>query len=88
MLRYCKITHKDPVQSLQRIRTNALSGFFDWLLKTLRDTIQGAGTVQTYWNTLCIIRSRSTAGVQLDPLIKQQMIGVCPEALQTGLVGG
>ncbi|OQN95439.1 hypothetical protein B0A48_18547 [Cryoendolithus antarcticus] len=40
------------------------------------DTLRTASTLQTYWNTLCLVRRKETGLFAIDPMIKSQMHGI------------
>lgn len=72
------MTSKNPIDTLRRMPISVVHSFFHWLLQERSETLRSAGTLQTYWNTFCIVRKNETGCVTIDPLIKSQMCGVSP----------
>ena len=74
--RYCSIVRKDPGESLELFRVGTVATFLHWLLKTRKSTLRKASTLQTYWNTLCLVRKAET-GLHIIPQeLKAAMVGV------------
>lgn len=75
-LRYCTSTQKDPVECLRLFNISTVATFFHWLLRTRQATLRKASTLQTYWNTLCLLRKAET-GLHIIPQeLKASMVGV------------
>ena len=50
--------------------------FFRWLIRESHGTIDSSRSVQTYWNVLCILRRQETGLIDIDPVLKHQMMNV------------
>ena len=50
--------------------------FFRWLIRESHGTIDSSRSVQTYWNVLCIVRRQETGLIDMDPVLKHQMMNV------------
>ncbi|TKA79242.1 hypothetical protein B0A55_06268 [Friedmanniomyces simplex] len=74
--RFCRKTRKDPLGELRRFTTKILSLFFHFLLAQRRGTLGHASTLQTYWNTLCLMRKRETGLYIIQPHVKDAMVGL------------
>jgi hypothetical protein len=76
IFRYCLTVSKDPGESLELFRVGTVATFLHWLLKTRKATLRKASTLQTYWNTLCLVRKAET-GLHIIPQeLKAAMVGV------------
>lgn len=71
--KYCALTERDSVLTLNTISINILYVFFDRLLKIRKDRIGEVGTLQPFWNVFCQVQKKETGCLQIDPLIKGQM---------------
>ncbi|KAK0838493.1 hypothetical protein LTS02_017738 [Friedmanniomyces endolithicus] len=54
----------------------AASLFFHFLLAHRRQTLRHTSTLQTYWNTLCLVRRRETGLMVIETHVKDGMVGV------------
>ncbi len=74
--RYCGFRGKDPVETLKLIPIKVLHNFLHWILQERSETLRTASSLQTYWNTFCLVRKKETGYHLTDPLVKSQMHGV------------
>ncbi|EMC97231.1 hypothetical protein BAUCODRAFT_130449 [Baudoinia panamericana UAMH 10762] len=73
---YCHYTRRDPTIELQQFHIRVIYSFFHWLLETRQGRIRSASSLQTYWNSLCLVRRRRTGLQILEPSVKDSMIAV------------
>jgi hypothetical protein len=59
-IEYCAMTKNYWIAALELFQVKVVSTFFYWLLRTRQSTLRKASTVQTYWNTLCLVRKAET----------------------------
>ena len=79
--RYCLIVRKDPGESLELFRVGTVATFLHWLLNTRKATLRKTSTLQTYWNTLCLVRKAET-GLHIIPQeLKAAMVGVSQDGI-------
>lgn len=74
--RYCRVYGKDPTDTLRSYRVQGLYDFFYWMLSDRRGRIKKARTVQTYWNTLTLVRQLETGCFDVEPAVQVEMCGV------------
>jgi hypothetical protein len=74
--RYCAQVEIDPKQALEAFAIQDVSCFLDWLVEESRGGISAAGSVQTYWNTLCTVRKVETGHITIDAQMKYLMTNV------------
>lgn len=74
--RLCRFRRKEPIDTLRQIPIQVLHNFFHWMLQSRSDTLRAASSLQTYWNTFCLVRRKETGLHHIDPLTKSQMHGV------------
>jgi len=75
--RYCGLYSKDPIDTLRSFLVEDLYNFFYWMLSDRRGRIRKARTVQTYWNTLTLVRQLETGCYDVQPAVQIEMCGVC-----------
>lgn len=76
--RYCYMYGKRPTDTLRSFRVRDLYDFFHWMLRERRGRIKKARTVQTYWNTLTLVRQLETGCFDVEPAVQVEMCGVRP----------
>jgi hypothetical protein len=76
MNRYCDRVKIDAKQALEAFTEQDVSCFLDWLVEESRGGIGAAGSVQTYWNTLCTVRKVETGHITIDAHMKYRMTNV------------
>jgi len=69
---------KRPTDTLRSFRVRDLYDFFHWMLRERRGRIKKARTVQTYWNTLTLVRQLETGCFDVEPAVQVEMCGVRP----------
>ncbi|TKA25160.1 hypothetical protein B0A54_17675 [Friedmanniomyces endolithicus] len=75
-LGFCQRTREDPESELRLFTTQILSLFFHFLLEQSRGTLRHASTLQTYWDTLCLVRKEETGLYVVEPHVKDAVVGV------------
>ncbi|KAK4887989.1 hypothetical protein LTR49_028893, partial [Elasticomyces elasticus] len=73
--RYCRVYGKDPTDTLRSYRVQDLYDFFYWMLSDRRGRIKKARTVQTYWNTLILVRQLETGCFDVEPAVQVEICG-------------
>ncbi len=68
--------HKETVSELRHFTIKILQLFFHFLLAHRRQTLRHTSTLQTYWNTLCLVRRRETGLMVIETHVKDGMVGV------------
>jgi hypothetical protein len=51
------------------------------MLRERKGRIRKAGTIQTYWNTLTLVRQLETKQFEIAPQVQIEMCGVCRPGL-------
>ncbi|KAK3614318.1 hypothetical protein LTR56_027328, partial [Elasticomyces elasticus] len=70
---FCHKVKKDPVEELKCFEVKRLSLFFHFVLAQRRATLRHTSTLQTYWNTLCLVRKRETGLQHVPSHVKEAM---------------
>ncbi|KAK3669459.1 hypothetical protein LTR78_010645 [Recurvomyces mirabilis] len=73
--RYCEVYSKDPIDTLRSYQVNDLYDFVHWMLRERKGRIKKARTVQTYWNTLTLIRQLETKCFDVERAVQVEMCG-------------
>ncbi|KAK4570553.1 hypothetical protein LTR86_002635 [Recurvomyces mirabilis] len=74
--KYCSVYNKDPIETLRSYQVPDLYDFFYWMLSERKGRIKKTRTVQTYWNTLTLIRQLETGSFDVEPAVQVEMCGV------------
>ncbi|GIZ43092.1 hypothetical protein CKM354_000633300 [Cercospora kikuchii] len=71
---YCNTHGKEPTDTLRTFLIKDLYNFFHWMLRR-GGRIRKARTLQTYWNTLTLVRQLETGCYTVDPAVQVEMCG-------------
>jgi len=80
--RYFSTVGSNPEQALVEFDIRDLVCFFRWLIRESHGTIDSSRSVQTYWNVLCIVRRQETGLIDMDPVLKHQMMNARQQFIQ------
>ncbi|GIZ48168.1 hypothetical protein CKM354_001124100 [Cercospora kikuchii] len=72
---YCNTHGKEPSDTLRTFHIKDLYNFFHWMLRERGGRIRKARTLQTYWNTLTLVRQLETGCYSVDPAVQVEMCG-------------
>ncbi|KAK4551680.1 hypothetical protein LTR86_010967 [Recurvomyces mirabilis] len=72
---YCEVYGKHPIDTLRSYQVNDLYDFVHWMLRERQGRIKKARTVQTYWNTLTLIRQLETKCFNVERAVEVEMCG-------------
>ncbi|KAM3424156.1 hypothetical protein BST61_g11301 [Cercospora zeina] len=68
---FCEQLQLDAIVELQQVRIRVVHAFLVWLLG--KRHVEHSSTLQTYWNTLCMVRRRVTGDVHFPLDVKLKM---------------
>ncbi|KAF1980648.1 hypothetical protein K402DRAFT_387753 [Aulographum hederae CBS 113979] len=87
-IEYHDFVKRDHHAALIEFSPSILNAFWDWFLKTRQPRISSSRTIQTYWNTLCMIYYETSGESKIDLNLKHQMEGIrATLAKKYGLAG-
>ena len=64
------------MENLRLFAIGVLNSFFHWLLQERSDSLRAASSLQTYWNTLGLVRRKETGCCVIDLETKREWQGV------------
>nr|POE75083.1 hypothetical protein CFP56_78195 [Quercus suber] len=73
---FCTLHGKDPTETLRSFRIQDLYNFFHWMLREGSGRIRVSRTLQTYWNTLTLVRQLETGCFDMARAVQVEMCGV------------